>query len=252
MAIFHFDVDQGSAAWFKLRSGIPTASNFDDIITPAKMQMATARFKYACRLIAERLLNLQTESLDHVKHIEQGRRLEPFAVRQLEFTTELETRKVGFVTTNDKRFGASPDRVAPAKVIEVKAPAIETHLNYLLFGQGTAYRCQVQGQLWVADAEEAIFYSFIERGPPYLVRTPRDEAFIRSMRGALEQFSDELEAWTEKARSLGVWQAFAEIVPPVEAENAANLRRDPLTTEQELAELIEREVDPGYEHRAGA
>ena len=251
MAVFHYDIDQGSAAWYKVRSGVPTASNFSSIITPAKMQISAERKKYAVRLIAERVLNWQSESLDHVKHIEAGKRLEPFAVRQLEFTAEVETVPVGFVTTNDGRFGASPDRIAGPHegsvetVIECKCPTIPTQLNYLLFGHGTDYKAQVQGQLLVAEAEEAIFYSFLERGPPYMVRTHRDEAFIKALRGCLEQFSDELEAWTEKARSLGAWQAFAEVLPPVDAERG-------LVSEDELAALLERDPGFDFDHRMGA
>jgi hypothetical protein len=258
MAKLYFDIEQGSAAWFKLRSGIPTAGSFHNIITPAKMQISAQRFPYACRLIAERLLNWQSESLDHVKHIEAGKRLEPFAVRQLEFTAELETVPIGLVTTNDGRFGASPDRISGRHessvevVIECKCPTIPTQLNYLLFGHDAAYKPQVQGQLWVAEAEEALFYSFLDRGPAYMVRTHRDEAFIRAMKNALEQFSDELDGWTEKARSLGVWQAFAEVATPADAERGAQLRNAPLASEEEMAALIEQDMGRGEWHRAGA
>jgi hypothetical protein len=51
-----------------------------------------------------------------------------------------------------------------------------------------------------------------------MVETGRDEVMIKKLSDALEQFSDELEALTEKARSLGMFQAFAEIVTPAEAE----------------------------------
>lgn len=236
MAHFHYDIQQGSAEWYKIRSGLPTAGSFHRIITPAKMQLSTQRQSYACQLIAERLLNWQSASLDHIKCIAEGKRLEPQAVVQLEKVIQISTTPVGFVTTDDGRFGASPDRVAglmasPNTVVECKCPTIPTQIEYLLFGPGTAYRAQVQGQLWVAEAERAIFYSYLERGPHCLVRTHRDEVFIKAMESCLEQFSDELEGWTERARSLGVWEAFAEIIPPGQMN------------EQELSSFLE--ADPG-------
>lgn len=224
MAVFHFDVDQGSTDWYRLRSGVPTASCFDQIITPKKQELASARWRYACRLIAERLMNWQADSLDKITHIQAGRENEPLAVRQFEFVTEIETRPVGFVTTNDKRFGASPDRIignvaagGVDGIVEIKAPTIPVQMQYLLLGHDEAYRCQVNGQLWVAEADKAIFYSFSPRMPAYMIETGRDEPFIAKLAAALEQFSDELEALTEKAKRLGVFQKFDEIVDPATA-----------------------------------
>lgn len=214
------DVEQGTAPWFKLRSGTPTASEFHLILTPKKQELAEARHKYACRLIAERLLRWQSESLDYVKHVEEGKSKEGAAVHQLEFVTGLQTRKVGFITTDDLRFGASPDRIAGNNdiTIEIKAPTIPKQFEYLLLGHDDAYICQVQGQLHVAEADKAIFYSYHERTPAYMIETGRNQPFIKKLADALERFSDELEALTEKARSLGMFQAFAEIVTPAEKE----------------------------------
>jgi hypothetical protein len=229
MAQFDWIVQQGSADWFKLRSGIPTASEFDKIITPAKGLIAEARWKYACRLVAERLMNWQAESLDKIEHIEEGRANEPLAVAQFELVNEVETRRVGFVRTDDGRFGASPDRVIGAEasqvdvVLEIKAPTIPVQFEYLLLGQGSAYRCQVAGQLWVAEADKAIWYSYHPRMPPCMVETGRDEPFIAKLRDALEQFSDELEALTAKARTLGLYQPFESILPPAEIVAAAQM-----------------------------
>lgn len=228
MAVFHWNVDQGSLEWHRLRSGIPTASQFHRIITPAKGDISKQRFGYACELIAERLLKWQPETLDHVRHIEEGRANEPIAVKQLEFALGVDTKAVGFVTTNDGRFGASPDRVLGVHggsiphssvdaILEVKSPTPPIQLRRLLFGNGDDYRCQVSGELFVAEADKALYYSHHPRMPEFLLETGRDEAFIAKLADALEKFSDELEAWTEKARRLGSWEAFQEVVSPTEA-----------------------------------
>lgn len=241
MAKFYFDVDQGSAHWYKLRAGRPTASNFDKIITPAKMELSKQRHAYACTIIAERLLNWQADSLDKITHIQAGKENEPLAVQQFEFVTDIETKPVGLVTSDDGRFGASPDRVAGIHdttvdiVAEVKCPTIPVQINRLLFGHGADYRCQVQGQLWVAEADKAVFYSYHQRTPHYLVETGRDDEFIRKLAAAMEQFSDELEGWMEQAQSLGVFQAYEDVLTPLDAERGPN-------SEQDLADIIEGEL----------
>lgn len=249
MARLHFNVDQGSGEWFRLRSGVPTASEFDKIITPAKGDISKQRFRYQAILVAQRMLNWQPQSLDTITHIAAGKENEPAAIAQFEFVSEIQTTPVGFATTDDGRFGASPDRVIGLhetrvdQTVEIKAPSIPTQAFYLFFGQGDAYRVQVQGQLFVCEADKAVFYSYHPRTPPHLVETGRDEEFIRKMRSALEQFSDELEALTELAKKMGDWQAFAEVLPPLDAE---------LVSEEEMAHIIEDPWATGESHRMGA
>jgi YqaJ-like viral recombinase domain len=224
MALFSFDLQQGTAEWYAIRSGIPTASCAHLVLTPKKLELATGRRKYACRLIAERLLRWQADNLDTIGHIADGKANEPFAIAQLEEINGIETEPVGFVRTNDGRFGASPDRVAGVNadrtgvdvVVEAKCPTIPVQLERLIFGAGDEYLLQVQMQLWVAEADKAIFYSWTSRTPAYQVETGRNEAVIGKLRDALEQFSDELDIWTEKVKRAGSFQPFAELVTPVE------------------------------------
>lgn len=212
-------VDQGSASWFALRAKIPTASEFHRVMTPARRKPAEARWKYAIEIIAARLLNWQKESLDNIEHIEAGKASEPLAVAQLEFSTGIKTRPVGFLTTDDGRFGASPDRLTVPTglgTIEIKCPTVPTHLGYLYYGHDDAYRCQVQGQLLVAEADKATFYSYHERMPPYMSESGRDTIFMTDLFASLEQFSDELLGMEERARTLGLFQKYDEISPPID------------------------------------
>lgn len=254
MPVISWDVQQGSVDWYRLRLGIPTASEFDKVITPKQMKISDSRRPYQCRLIAERLLNWQAESLDKIKHIEDGKMNEPFAVAQLEEIYEIETQRVGFIRTNDLRFGASPDRVTDVSpdrmhvdtVIECKAPSIPKQFEYLLLGADDAYRCQVQGQLLVSEADKAIFYSYNPRTPACRRETGRDEIFIGKLSAALEQFSDELEEMTERARRLGAFQAFADLVSPLEAERWDHLQRAP-ATDAEMEDLINGPTSQSYD-----
>ena len=231
-------VKQGTAEWFALRLGIPTASEFDNIVTPKTGKLSAGARKYSYRLIAERLLRQPVQSLDGISYIERGNELEPQAVQQYEFENDVATDPVGFITTDDGRMGASPDRLIRGKAagVEIKCPAAHTHIGYLLDGHDDKYRPQVQGQLLVAELEFVDFYSFHPRMPPAAIRTRRDDPYIRLMRDALEEFCDNLEEMLERAKSLGVFQAFEAVQTPAEAEYSDNLNAGP----DELAAALER------------
>lgn len=228
-----FDVAQGSLDWYRLRMGIPTASAFDKIVTPVKCELSKQADKYAYRLIAERLLNAPMESLEGQAWMERGKELEPVAASQYEFVNEVETVPVGFITTDDGALGCSPDRLVKGKPIglEIKCPSPPVHLGYLLSGHAPEYRPQVQGQMLVAELERVDFYSYHDRMPPCPISTPRDEAYIKLLSAALGQFNERLLSMLERARSLGVFQAFAEAATPLEVERA-----------QELDEALRREM----------
>lgn len=220
------NVVQGSAEWFKCRMGIPTASCFDQIITPKTGKLSASAPKYAYRLIAEQLLNAPTETIEGVAWMDRGKELEPQAVRQYEFVYEVQTTPVGFITTDDGLIGASPDRlvIGAAVGLEIKCPAPHTHIGYLLAGHDDKYRPQVQGQILVCEFDHADFYSFHPRMPPCRLRTDRDEPYIALMKDALTQFNADLFDMLARARSLGVFQAFEAAATPEELEHAEALR----------------------------
>lgn len=249
MPILHWNLQQGSVDWDRLRSTMPTASRFDEILTPAKMQLSASRKKYACQIIAARLVNWQSMSLDKIQHVEDGRRNEPMAVAQLELIRDIETKPIGFIQSTDGRLGASPDRVVAKGdtiqiTVETKCPTAPIQLEYLLAEKLAAmepkpkddaaipYRAQRQGQLLIAEAEEAIFYSYNERMPAVYVRTHRDEPFIEKLDAALRQFADELDYLTEEAKRLGAFQPF-EYSSPTDAAY-----RDQLNTDAEMERLV--------------
>jgi hypothetical protein len=218
-------VEQGSLAWLQLRIGRPTASEFEKIITPAKLQFSKSATKYACRLIAERLLNQSADSLDHLEHIARGKELEPVAARAYEFETGFETRKVGFVTTDDGLIGASPDRIITTGSdlrggLEIKCPSGPIHVEHLYAGFGDDYKIQVQGQMLVGELDFVDRYSFIQQGPSLRVRTYRDEAVIKALQDGLRQFLDLMADVEAKALSAGVWTPSPSLVLPEEVEYA--------------------------------
>jgi YqaJ-like viral recombinase domain len=233
MTIIH-DVQQGSPEWFRVRLGIPTASCADQIVTPVKCELSKSSVRYAYKLLAERLLNTPMESIEGQEWMERGKELEPAAVKQYEWLNEVETAPAGFFTTDDRLVGASPDRLIKGKRagLEIKCPAPWTHLAYLLDGRNIEYRPQVQCQMLVCEFEYVDFYSYNERMPACTITTPRDEPYIRLLQGALTEFNARLFAMLDRARSLGVFQAFEETGTPIDTEIGEELTKSFGTVEE--------------------
>jgi YqaJ-like viral recombinase domain len=212
-----YRVEQGSAEWYRLRLGKPTSSNFHRIVTP-KGEPSKQAVKYLYRLLAERLLNeTMDDEIGFVKWVASGREQEPYAVKQFEFVNDVELEPGGFVTSNDGRLGASPDRIFKGhkESLEIKSPAPWTQLQYLLEGPDDAYIAQTQGHLLVGDGFEAVhFYTYNPRTPPFHRVILRDLRFQNLLAGALNQFCDTLDAQTERAHALGAFAVVRNVETP--------------------------------------
>jgi hypothetical protein len=196
-------IEQGSPEWIAVRLGIPTASEFHRIVTPGG-KLSSQADDYAHRLIAERLLNRQLDSLEHLEWVSRGKEMEPEAVAAYEFSTNIATGSIGFITTDDGLIGCSPDRLAGENgLLEIKCPAPNTHIGYLLAGPGDKYKPQVQGQLYVSEREFVDLWSYHPEMPPIRIRTERDDAYIELLATALRQFNERLAMMMETVRARG-------------------------------------------------
>lgn len=221
-------VEQGSGEWLKLRLGIPTASQFHRIVTPAKGDFSKQSRDYAFYLVAEMLLNESLESLSNLEWIARGKELEPRAVQLYEFEQEVETAPVGFITTDDGRFGCTPDRVVALsrpfeRALEIKCPAPHNHIKYLIDGFGKDYMPQVQGQLLIGEFETADRYSFHPEMPPHLDRAERDESYIAKLETALREFVDMKDDMLVRIRASGYFEERARLRTAVDEQARAHL-----------------------------
>jgi hypothetical protein len=199
--------EQGSAEWFRIRMGKPTASMFHKIVTPGG-KLSEQRYKYMDRLIAERLLQESMDDPLHIEWVERGKAYEPLAAAQFAFLENCDLDPVGFVTDDQECVGCSPDRLikGKAEAVEIKCPAPFTQIGRLLRGLDNDYKPQVQGQLLVGEFERVHFYSFHAQMPGYHLITLPDKAFQKTLRQHLADFVEELEEETERARSMGAYQ----------------------------------------------
>jgi hypothetical protein len=203
------DCEQGSDKWKAVRRGIPTASEFHRIITAVKGDLSASARKYAAGLIAETLLGHELEKAPGgTWAMERGKLLEPLAVQQYAFTNDVEVRRVGFVTTDDGRIGASPDGliIGTRGGLEVKCTLDENHMSMWMDGPGNDYKQQVQGNLATCELEWWDLYLYHPELPPKTIRTVRDEPYIAKMGAALTEFLAIRDEMLSKAMASGFFQ----------------------------------------------
>lgn len=207
--MIRIDCPQGSIEWIEARLGIPTASQFDRIITPKTMKLSESSAKYAWALIAEQILRAPVEGGSSA-FMQRGETLERKAVSFYEFNQDVETEPVGVILRDDRRAGCSPDRlVGTDGLLEIKVPKVDTHIGYLLDADGIGYRAQVQGQLWIAERDWVDTLSYNPEMPNALVRVGRDEQFIRALASAVNQFNEMLDSMKlELQRRHGLFPDF--------------------------------------------
>lgn len=234
------ECDQMSDLWWAARRGIPTASEFSSIICPKEVfevQLAGKRVSghrerhcadeaaeklnkktpgyevvglypqsegalgYVCQLIADRVNPEYGLSEGYVSAaMRNGIMLEPTACEWYSLHRGVEVQKVGFCTTDDGRFGWSPDRQVGLRrdgerwkakgAVEVKCPEHATLVRWLLDGGlPDDHKCQCHGGLVVGGLEWIDFFAYADGLPPLLIRVEPD-AFTEKLRGALDQFHD--------------------------------------------------------------
>lgn len=197
------NVKQGTAEWLKARAGIPTASQFDRIVTP-KGKPSTQAEKYLHTLLAERIMGRPTVQAVTF-WMGRGSETEAEAVAYYEGVRDLDTEVIGFLTNDAGTIGASPDRfVGEDGLLEIKVPAEHTHVAYLLTKAVDAeYYPQVQGQLWVSGRKWLDIMSYHPEMPPALIRVERDDRYIQALSDAVETFSRTLEDAAADLRERG-------------------------------------------------
>jgi hypothetical protein len=166
-------------------------------------------------LLAERLTGKLTTPYVSLQ-MERGSRMEAEAVAYYDFQQGVVTERVGFITTDDGRYGASPDRlVGEEGLLEIKVPAPHTHIGYLL-GKGAdkTYKPQIQGQLLVTGRAWVDVMSYNPEMPPALVRVQRDDGFIRDLAKHLDDFCKVMAGYYAQLRPL---------MPELEPESAPEL-----------------------------
>ncbi len=194
------DIEQQSTEWFKVKAGMPSASDFDKIITstgsPSKQQQ-----KYIYQLAGEKITGIRAESYQSLA-MQRGIELEGEARQLYAFINDVEVKQVGFCLSDDKSCACSPDGlVGDDGGLEIKCPTLPVQVEYLLQNElPVDYYQQVQGCLYVTGRKWWDFMSYYPSLKPLIIRVLPDKDFHRALKIELELFNERLKNIEEKIK----------------------------------------------------
>ena len=185
---------QGSPEWKAERVGNATASRFDDVQAKVKVGEAKGRIKYRVQLATERLTGNPVEGYQNAA-MQWGIATEPEARMNYEAARGVVVEEVGFVKhPKIPNCGASPDGLVGSDgMVEIKCPESTTHLTWMEAGVlPSEHVAQIQGQMWVTGRQWVDFVSYDPRFPEnlrlFIVRVPRDDAYIKDLEAEVRVF----------------------------------------------------------------
>ena len=198
------DCEQGSNKWHAARLGIPTASKFGCIVTPTgKLVTGATRYTYMMQLLTERITGHVTDVYVSAD-MERGKRLEPEARDWFCKTFSEVVTQVGFVVSDDGRYGASPDGlIGNGGVLEIKVPKISNHIAHLVENVVPAqWQVQIQGELLLCERDycQFVMYCDCEPVPTMVAAIHRNDTVIDALHKGLTAFGIELDAMEDTLR----------------------------------------------------
>jgi len=180
------DVEQNSPEWFELRAGIPTASEFSNLVT-SKGAPSKALEKYSYTLAAEAFTGGQVDAWEGNQYTDRGHELEAKAISAYEFMNDVEVTLAGFVTTDDGLIGCSPDGlIGDDGLIEIKCLGHKAHIETIIYYADKAaappkYFQQAQGQMMICDRKWCDLVFYYPTLPMLVIRQLPNKIFCESL-----------------------------------------------------------------------
>lgn len=199
------DIEQGSPKWFALRCGIPSASNFDKIVT-TKGEPSKQSERYMFDLAMERIRGEKIEGYSSGP-MAAGIEAEPESRKYYEFINGVQVKQVALCYRDERKiFSCSPDGliVENNAGLELKNPIPWTHWHYMQNPKSLikAYYQQIQGGLYVTGADYWDIMSYSPNLRAVIERVFPDKEFHLKLGAALEIFCEDLDNLTEKIRRI--------------------------------------------------
>ncbi len=201
------DCQQGTLEWTKLHFGIPTASGLDNLLTPEfELRKGEMPKTYVYKKVAEKLQGRPLIDLSASSFmLEQGMIIESEARPWFELEYEKKVLQVGFITTDDGRFGCSPDGLIEGEDcgLEIKSPAAHTHVKYLVNGAlPKEYAAQVLGSMFVTGFKRWMFVSYRRGFPSLVLEIQRDEKAMAAIANAIDSFHAEFDRAMQRISNI--------------------------------------------------
>lgn len=194
------DHEQGSVEWMVARLGLPTASNFDRLLTPKTRKPAAKRYSYLARLAGEWTIG-QPKDWGSTDFMERGMAMEDEARKWYELHYDVDVDQVGFITRDDGLVGGSPDGLIGSDGgLEIKCPGLEQHTLYVLGLEELSHIGQVQGLLYLTGRPYWDLVSYHPNLPKIVKRVTPDTSWLDAFLPVLDDFLEKLaEAKAELA-----------------------------------------------------
>ncbi len=196
-----FNCEQGTDEWRLLRMGIPTASEFKTLLGIKKdARDKVTRRKYMLRLAGEIITGHPEDGYSN-GHMDRGKEMEGDARNYYSFISPEDLTQVGFIRNGNA--GCSPDSlVGGSGVLEIKTALPSIVGDLILKGEfPPEHKAQCQGVVWIAEREWVDLLVYWPRFPAFIKRAYRDDAYIKELSAAVDQFSDELAGVVEVLRA---------------------------------------------------
>jgi len=223
----HFQQKNGgdpTPEWQEIRTGCVTASEFDQFCkADGTLRTGEMPKTYLAQKLFEKWTGRQKVPF-FTQAVNNGIIVEEKAAAFASLEYGLDIQHVGFVSSDDDKWGCSPDgligfydqvfsKTAATHYpndnegerhsgIEIKCPELSTHIKYLLDGKLPAdYVAQVQGSMLVTGCSRWHFLSYplacyLDGFPPLHLVVERDEEFCENLSDSLAKFLAQLEtAW---------------------------------------------------------
>ncbi len=204
--------EQQSIEWARLHFGIPTASGLDNLLTPefefrkGELPKTYVHKKVAEKLQGRPLIDLSASSF----MLEQGMIIEEEARPWYALEYDKKVERVGFITTDDGRFGCSPDGILANDNgsnyecgLEIKSPAAHTHVKYLINGVlPKEYVAQVYGSMFVTGFKKWIFVSYRRGFPALVLEIQRNDKAMFAISSAIDLFHRDFDRAMERIGNI--------------------------------------------------
>lgn len=200
MTLQFFDMPQNSPEWLRARMGIPTASEFSKLLGINKdAKDKKTRHEYMRKLAGEVITGEPAESYSN-SYMERGHAMEEEARDAYTFMHDATPQRVGFARNGPK--GCSPDSlIGDAGILEIKTKAPHLLIDWLFKDQfPPEHKAQCQGALWVCEREWIDIAGYWPNMPLFTKRAFRDEAYIRDLSQAVDDFNSELAEMVDRVR----------------------------------------------------
>ena len=201
----HKGFPQLSEAWYDLKRGRVSASNFKKIITPARCEYSKQASGYMRDLLVESFCPTYAQFLGN-KFTDRGTEMEPEAREAFREHTGQIVEEVAFVTNDRWKHvvGCSPDGLIKNEAgeyvagLEIKCPSPFTHAEYIEDGVlPDDYKTQAHGGMVVTGLDRWEFFSYFPGLQPLHITVVRDD-FTAKLEAAIDRFVIEYGAYREK------------------------------------------------------